>query len=186
MSRYCPADIDKKAGLNGFAEAMLVAGWLSVYADGVAFPEWDEHHSKSAKIRASEQKKKRRQRSLSPSLSQNCPDGTGTKEGTREEKSKNKTPLPPFSTPEFARAWADWEQHRREKKKPLTPTSLKKQFGELAAMGEARAIAALDHSIKNGWTGIFEPEAKQQSQRPQLPAPKMKTLEDVERERAEY
>ena len=27
------------------------------------------------------------------------------------------------------------------------------------AMGEARAIAAINHSIANGWQGIFEPKS---------------------------
>jgi hypothetical protein len=62
----------------------------------------------------------------------------------------------PFPAPEFAEAWKSWEQHRREKRKPLTPTSTKMQFKEFVVMGEQRAIAAIHHSITKGWTGIFE------------------------------
>ena len=63
----------------------------------------------------------------------------------------------PFPSEAFSQAWQMWEQHRKEKKKPLTPTSVTKQFEELLAMGEKRAIAAINHSITRGWQGIFEP-----------------------------
>jgi len=63
----------------------------------------------------------------------------------------------PFKSLSFMIAWIDWKQHRTECKKKLTPTSIKMQFKRLAAMGEARAIAAIEHSIANGYQGIFEP-----------------------------
>ena len=65
----------------------------------------------------------------------------------------------PFQSDEFRGAWNDWKQHRIEKRKPITPLSAKKSLSELSAMGEARAIAAINHSIANGWQGIFEPSA---------------------------
>ena len=86
LSRYCPADIDREAGLAGFAVAMIDVGWLVEHEDGVSFPEWDVHNSRSAKTRACEQKKKARQRGNVPVASRSCPDDTGTKPGTREEK----------------------------------------------------------------------------------------------------
>ncbi len=66
-----------------------------------------------------------------------------------------------LETPEFQAAWADWLQHRREIKRPLTPTAAKGQLLKLADMGPERAIAALKHSIANGWQGIFEPQSEQ-------------------------
>jgi hypothetical protein len=65
----------------------------------------------------------------------------------------------PFASPEFADAWANWGKHRTEIRKPLKPTATKAQLAKLAAMGEARAIAAINHSLANQWTGIFEPDA---------------------------
>jgi len=64
----------------------------------------------------------------------------------------------PFASKAFHSAWGDWEQHRKEIKKPLTPTSTKQQLRNFAEMGEARAIAAIYHTIGNGWQGIREPE----------------------------
>lgn len=66
----------------------------------------------------------------------------------------------PFSSEDFAQAWGRWEQHRRETGKKLTPTSVKLQFKKLAAIGEARAVRAIDHSIANGYQGIFEPTGR--------------------------
>lgn len=72
-----------------------------------------------------------------------------------------------LNTEDFKSAWADWMQHRREKKKPVTPTSQKQAFRELEEMGLGRAIAAIRHSIGKGWTGIFEPgQSDHTAQRP--------------------
>jgi len=64
----------------------------------------------------------------------------------------------PFSSPDFLMFWSNWMQHRIEIKKKLTPTTKKQQLAKLGEMGEARAIAALKHSLAGGWQGIFEPQ----------------------------
>jgi hypothetical protein len=61
-----------------------------------------------------------------------------------------------LSTPAFAAAWAEWEQHRRAKGGKLTPLAATKQLGFLAGLGPARAVAAIEHSIRQNYTGIFE------------------------------
>jgi hypothetical protein len=66
----------------------------------------------------------------------------------------------PFSSDEFRKAWSEWEQHRREIKKPLTPTSIRKQLEDLAKMSEAESIAAMHRSIASGWQGIFAASSK--------------------------
>lgn len=66
----------------------------------------------------------------------------------------------PFSSDEFREAWSEWEQHRRELKKPLTPTSIRKQLEDLAKMSEPECIAAMHRSIANGWQGIFAASSK--------------------------
>jgi hypothetical protein len=55
-------DIDNEALQPGFGEAMAAVGWLRVYEDGIGFPQYQVHHSSSAKKRASESKKKQKQR----------------------------------------------------------------------------------------------------------------------------
>lgn len=88
--------------------------------------------------------------------------GSGTGQLVLGTKSADEPPpFPPaIDTPEFRAVWADWLQHRKEKRKPVTPLSLKHAMKELEQWGADRAIAAIRHSIANGWTGIFEPDAK--------------------------
>ncbi|KPB92858.1 Uncharacterized protein AC503_3728 [Pseudomonas syringae pv. maculicola] len=50
-------------------------------------------------------------------------------------------------------AWADWCQHRKEIRKPLTATTCAKQAKTLA--GHPDADAVINQSISNGWTGLF-------------------------------
>lgn len=73
-----------------------------------------------------------------------------------EPKVTEATPLP-FNSPAFVAAWAIWEKHCRERSKGLKPTARRLQLKKLAAMGEARAIAAIEHSAANNYQGIFEP-----------------------------
>lgn len=62
----------------------------------------------------------------------------------------------PFESEAFKNAWGEWEQHRKEIKKKITPTTRSKQLLQLRKIGERRAIAALNHSIEKGWGGIYE------------------------------
>jgi len=82
-------------------------------------------------------------------------------EADTDTKKDKKTAPPmalPFDSPDFVLFWSNWEQHRKEKKAKLTPTAIKQQLEKLKEMGEQRAIAALKHSLANGYTGIFEPD----------------------------
>lgn len=93
MSPECPQvkgtkkGLDRVAGRDGFADALVSVGWLEVQ-DGVVFiPGYEVHLSKSAKERAKGQKKKAMQRiKLSPNEGDKQGDKNGTKGGTREEK----------------------------------------------------------------------------------------------------
>ena len=55
-------------------------------------------------------------------------------------------------------AWDEWVAYRQEQKKPVSERSAKMSLKELEKMGVTRAIAAINHSIANGWQGIFEPK----------------------------
>ncbi len=63
-----------------------------------------------------------------------------------------------LDTEAFREAWASWIKHRREKRQTLRPTSIGRQMSFLLGLGEAGAIASIEQSIKNGWTGLFEPK----------------------------
>lgn len=64
---------------------------------------------------------------------------------------------PPFDSDAFRQAWREWITHRVEIGKRLTSTAVQKQFAMFLEMGELRAIATINHTIANGWTGLREP-----------------------------
>ena len=86
-------------------------------------------------------------------------DRTETTTETTQKKSAARPSLPEWLDPEL---WAEWEQHRREKKKPMTPSSALKTIEQLATY-RAQGVdlkAAINHSIANGYQGIFPPNSK--------------------------
>lgn len=59
---------------------------------------------------------------------------------------------------EARQALEDWQQHRKELRKNLTPSAEQSLLRKWSKIGPARFIAAVEHSIGNGWLGIFEPK----------------------------
>jgi len=82
-------------------------------------------------------------------------DKTRKEKNTREEKEE----LPDCINPE---TWADYVQHRKEKKQALKPTTTKHILKDLATWhSEGEDVnQILNTSIRNGWTGIFKPSDK--------------------------
>jgi len=80
----------------------------------------------------------------------------------RKNKKEDTTIDLPFEldTPAFRETWGSYIQHRKEKRSTLTPTATARALKQCEAWGEARAIAAIEHSITMGWTGIFEDKGK--------------------------
>ena len=66
---------------------------------------------------------------------------------------------PALNTDAFKTIWMEWVDHRREIKKPLTPTSIKRTTKMLERFGHDRAIESIGNSISNGWQGLFMPDA---------------------------
>lgn len=65
-------------------------------------------------------------------------------------------------TPRVLAALDEWIKHRRERRPKVTPTAARNQLKRLEKWGEARAVAAIEHSIANSYQGIWEePEQKQ-------------------------
>lgn len=86
-------------------------------------------------------------------------DRTETTTETTQRKSAARPSLPEWLDPEL---WEEWVQHRKEKKKPLTPSGILKTIAQLAEYREQGISlkAAIDHSIANGYQGIFPPANK--------------------------
>ena len=65
-----------------------------------------------------------------------------------------------LDTEPFRAAWSDWLTHRKQIKKPVTELAANKQLKALAKRGTNDAIRAIEHSIANGWQGIFDPDER--------------------------
>lgn len=83
--------------------------------------------------------------------------------------------LPPaLDTPAFRAVWREFAQHRKEIRHPLTPTSAKRLLSKLSKFSVATAIKMTEHSIENGYQGIFElpePNTRRSFQQPPAPRP---------------
>ena len=106
-----------------------------------------------------EGKSKVNQKPTPSSSSSSSTSSSTTTPKTKYNKERAEALVLPFDSSDFKLFWANWEQHRKETKKPITPTSRKQQFAKLAEMGERRAIEALKHSLAGGYAGIYEPAA---------------------------
>ena len=119
----------------------------------VTILNYDEYQGDSTTEQATDQ--------TTDSTTDSTTDRTHTKKNKEETKKKQRKDtsgkLPSeLDTVEFGNAWSEWEQHRREIKKTLTPLAAKRQINLLLKMGHDRAIAAIQHSVMQGYAGIYE------------------------------
>jgi hypothetical protein len=168
--------------LHGFPQAMVEVGWLKEWKDDFGVPHllvtnWDRWFSGKELRRQFERERKRRQR-----MSRTCPGQsmghfapteteteteteTGKKDLFGDPKKNGKFFRPesaklPFASEAFEQAWFLYCVHREEIRKPLTPAAVANCLRELADWGEARAVAAINHTIARGWQGIREPDKR--------------------------
>lgn len=74
-------------------------------------------------------------------------------EGVKKEKIEYA-----FNSDNFKKCFDEWIEFRKQKKKSLTPLTIKKQNELLLKYPENIAIQIIEKSITNGWAGLFEPK----------------------------
>ena len=67
-----------------------------------------------------------------------------------------------LDTVAFRSKWAEWVKYRSERKKSVTPTTVRLQLANLAKYGVEAAIWAIDVSMCNGWQGLFPEKFNEQ------------------------
>jgi hypothetical protein len=77
-------------------------------------------------------------------------------EDKKEKNDKNKINSSLFLNENFVKIWEEWITFRKEMKKPLTETTIKKQIKHLEQFEVHNSILMIEQSIQNGWLGIFE------------------------------
>ncbi len=98
-----------------------------------------------------------------------APTGKPIPDTKPDTKPNNTPPTPkgealPFADDKFRVAWDMWKKYKAEKKKTLTPTTIKLQFKLLKSTDVTSAIRIIERSITHGWAGLFlldkKPETK--------------------------
>ena len=85
---------------------------------------------------------------------------------SKKERAHEAEVMPAGMSVSLFQAVKRWEKYRTEKRHKLTPSTRDAFIKKVMSMGDDRAIAAIDHSIEQGWTGMYEPkksETKKQS-----------------------
>lgn len=104
IKRVTPKWIDRFVHCEGFAKSMEMANWLTINEDGIEFPNFDRHNGDSAKKRAEDTERKRKNREklaaeeASKTSGENCDENRTREEKRREDKEQDqKTMAEAFS-----------------------------------------------------------------------------------------
>jgi hypothetical protein len=91
-------------------------------------------------------------------------DRTGENKTGENRTEQNSSAVFPekLNTPAFAAAWADFAAYRAERRLAAwKPRTIAHQLEAMAGWGEAAAVESIRNSIRNGWQGVFPPNAAQ-------------------------
>ncbi len=162
--------LDAYVQCAGFAHALVSVAWLVIHEGGITIPNFARHNGETAKKRALGAKRAEKHRNTSNASSNDGvtqpvthePSLPALPEKSREEERiyKGVNPLKPpvtFDVPDvlncedFNAAWADFLQHRKEKRKPVTAMNGKGMLAKLASVGVSVAIEKLRECIAAGW-----------------------------------
>lgn len=172
--------IDRYVHHTGFAKSMVAAGWLVIEESGITFPNFERHNGESAKKRAEAAERQRISREnkklgiVTDSSQDSCDKSVTREEKRREDQDPIKPSVPKAkkvkAKPEEIvlpawlpkKEWDDYVEMRRVKKKPVTPSIGARVIKKLETMALAghNISKALEASIVNCWTDIYEPKAE--------------------------
>lgn len=124
--------VDRVAGVAGFAEAMVFAGWLHQNGSVMTVPHFERHNGKTAKNRALTNERVAKHRKSNDESNAGSNAGTVTKTVTREEKRREEKNTPQGVPPGFARFWLTWPQNDRKEAKGKCLEAWKKAGAEAA------------------------------------------------------
>lgn len=168
LDGYTPDAIDNLIGWQGFAGAMQSVQWLEVGDGFTCLPRFDEHNGKSAKRRAMEAERKRRERSELGSESVQASASDADNKRTREEKRREeknvsttdvvdaprkRSSVPAKPADVDQQTWDDFLAMRNKMRAAVTQTAIDGIAREAAKAGVTLATA-LSVCCTNGWRGF--------------------------------
>lgn len=159
-----------------FATALRQVGWIEGEGKSISFVNFTEHNGATAKKRAADSARIGQKRRCRQNVAN---DATKTRpEKRREEKSKtspsekkgdasasraaefdwDRDCPPNLNTTAVRDAMDDWFEYRRERKlAKWKPSTIKKQLAAFVDDGPTAFVAAVDHSIRQQYQGLFAP-----------------------------
>lgn len=147
-------------------------GMITLEDKGFSITNWEKYQSTDRLARIREQTRLRVQRyreRKKEALEE--PTETPAKVVRLETPAKKEEPsvaIPDnLDTEAFRETWKKWKGYRKRIKKKLAPETEESQLKKLSKHGEQTAIAMIEQSIGEGWTGLFELKGKWKQQQPQ-------------------
>jgi hypothetical protein len=177
MSRDCPdttgtkRGLDRVAGRDGFTEALVQVGWLEFDGNRVTVPHFEYHLSQSAKTRATDARKKARQRAVSRSKGDNVPLPTGQEGGPEEIREEKKyiyvqspdvlipTTMDNDTCKDAMVRWCKYLEAKgwHESAPSENDMQLQAAWNMAARIGPDQYPGAVEYSIANGWKNLRVP-----------------------------
>jgi hypothetical protein len=177
MSRDCPdttgtkRGLDRVAGRDGFTDALVQVGWLEFDGSRVTVPHFDYHLSQSAKTRATDARKKARQRAASRSKGDNVPLQSGQEGGPEEIRRDKKyiyvqspdvlipTTMDNDTCKDAMVRWCKYLEAKgwHESAPSENDMQLQAAWNMAARIGPDQYPGAVEYSIANGWKNLRVP-----------------------------
>ena len=177
MSRDCPdttgtkRGLDRVAGRDGFTEALVQVGWLEFDGNRVTVPHFEYHLSQSAKTRATDARKKARQRAASRSKGDNVPLQSGQEGGPEEIRRDKKyiyvqspdvlipTTMDNDTCKDAMVRWCKYLEAKgwHESAPSENDMQLQAAWNMAARIGPDQYPGAVEYSIANGWKNLRVP-----------------------------
>lgn len=186
LSRDCPdttgtkRGLDRVAGVDGFTDAMVHVGWLEFDGEHVSIPNFEYHLSQSAKTRATEARKKQRQRARADSGGTSVPVPSGQKGGPDKRRGEEnnisasrEVHIPDKVNSDQCKAalerWCDyldekgwWESSPRQ-----NDIQLEAFWQRAARMGADGFCEAVEIAIASGWKNLQPARGTASKRKPQ-------------------
>jgi hypothetical protein len=182
-SSVTKALLDRRVGVSGFCDSMILSGWMADDGQSLTLPNFDRHNGKTAKTRAMTAKRvaTHKAKSNAGSVTSSVSDALPREEKRREENIN--TPLPPqgeedpskgksktkrkpsetvgefqppkrFDTPEVRQALADFESMRLRTGKRIKDRGNVCRGWDTRFVDAKHLLACIDVAISNEYQGI--------------------------------
>lgn len=156
---------DFSGDVSALTSALIESGWLDVDKESrVLIHDWAEHCENWVRARLKNTGRTFK-KPFKGRLKKRLPKPSQAKPTQSQDLPTQDLPAG-LDTPEFRTAWGEWLEFRKAIKKPASEVAIKKTLAQLAEWGPARAVAAICHSVRNDWKGIFEPKETDNGKRP--------------------